>query len=109
MMFAKNRPVRSKKLRDSAKGQKCSVRIPSVCNFDETTTVLAHTRCGGMGTKSDDTAAAFCCSSCHDALDGRVSVPFTRLEIDFMHLSGIIETQHIWIDAGLIKVEGHEI
>ncbi|BBI46989.1 hypothetical protein KPSA1B_105772 [Pseudomonas syringae pv. actinidiae] len=32
----------SKKLRASAKGQDCTVRIPAICNYNPETTVLAH-------------------------------------------------------------------
>ncbi len=37
--------VVSKKVRDSARGQDCTVRIPGTCNFDPATTVLAHLPC----------------------------------------------------------------
>ena len=68
-------PIRIKQIRDSARGQVCTVQIPGVCNNNPETTVLAHYQApghGGMGTKSDDSSAAYACSSCHDTLDGRV-------------------------------------
>ena len=34
--------VVSKKIRNSARGQDCALRIPGVCNFNPETTVLAH-------------------------------------------------------------------
>ena len=45
--------VISQKLRDSARGQDCTLRLPGICNFDSATTVLAHLPCGqkGMGMK----------------------------------------------------------
>lgn len=36
--------ITSAKLRNSAKGQVCTFQIPSVCNCDPSTTVLAHIR-----------------------------------------------------------------
>lgn len=54
------------------------VRLPGVCNFDETTTVLAHVRRGGvagMGQKPPDLCGVWACSACHDVIDGRVSAP----------------------------------
>ena len=68
-------PIRIKQIRDSARGQPCTIEIPDVCNHDPETTVLAHYQApghGGMGTKPDDSSAAYSCSSCHDVLDGRV-------------------------------------
>ncbi|MER2105083.1 MAG: nuclease domain-containing protein, partial [Pseudomonas atacamensis] len=45
--------VSSKKLRASANGQECTVRMPGICNHNPETTVLAHLPCGqkGMGIK----------------------------------------------------------
>ena len=65
-------------LRKLARNQKCMVRLPGVCNFDETTTVLAHIRRGGvagMGQKPPDLCGVWACSSCHDVIDGRVRGP----------------------------------
>ena len=67
-------PIRIKAIRDSARGQTCTIEIPGVCNHDPETTVFAHYQApghGGMGTKSDDSSGAYACSSCHDVLDGR--------------------------------------
>lgn len=64
-------------LRKLAKGKPCLVRIPTVCNHDPATTVLAHIRMAGtcgMGLKPPDTCAAWCCSACHDLIDGRARV-----------------------------------
>lgn len=103
-----DKPVRliSKKLTDSAKGKDCTVRIKGVCNFDNTTTVFAHLGGAGMGTKASDIHGAYCCSACHDWLDGGYfkSGFVKKEERDLMHLEGVIETQQIMINEGLIKV-----
>lgn len=61
-------------IRRAARGKDCTLRL-AVCNFDPDTTVLCHSNFlsdgKGMGLKAPDTAAAFCCSACHDVLDGR--------------------------------------
>ncbi len=51
--------VVSKKVRESARGQDCTVRLIGICNFNPETTVLAHLPCGqkGMGMKGFDTVA----------------------------------------------------
>jgi hypothetical protein len=72
-------------LRKLARDQPCMVRIPGICNFDPTTTVLAHIRrggVGGMGIKPPDLCGVWACSSCHDVIDGRrvSEVPDGELE-----------------------------
>ena len=68
--------IRLKKIRDSARGQECTVAIYGVCNSDTETTVFAHygePGEKGIGLKPDDTSGAYACSKCHDVLDGRVT------------------------------------
>ncbi len=96
---------RSSKYTKSAKGRECTVRIPGVCNFDPETTVLAHLNGAGMGIKHDDRHAAFCCSACHDVIDGRVQIKlrdYSACGIKLMHHQGVIRTQQIWIAEGLM-------
>jgi hypothetical protein len=66
-------------IRDSAKGEECSVRLVGVCNSDPATTVWSHYpgHAGGrgMGTKSLDLAGCYACAACHDAVDLRVRYP----------------------------------
>ena len=85
------------KLRKSAQGRPCMVRIPYICNGDPATTVLAHYRlagCNGMGLKPDDALGAWCCSACHDVVDFRrdVSEQLSRLEIRHLHADGCLRT-----------------
>jgi len=89
------------KLRQSARGKSCLVRIPGVCNHAPDTVVLAHLNGGGMGTKHDDLFASFCCSSCHDEVDRRTR----RREKDYVDLcfyQGMQRTQQYWLDNGLV-------
>lgn len=89
------------KLTRSAKGRECQVRIPEVCNYNPETTVLAHLNGGGMGMKVDDRFGAFCCSACHDEIDRRTrKIDFNAAKL--MHLEGVIRTQKIWMDEGLM-------
>jgi hypothetical protein len=63
----------SKKLRDSAKGQDCTLRL-SCCNHDPEATVLCHIRAfgwAGISEKPDDFLSLYACSACHDAFDRR--------------------------------------
>lgn len=63
----------SKKWRESARGQNCTLRL-DCCNGDETTVVLCHIRkfgWGGMASKPHDFLAVYACSACHDVMDSR--------------------------------------
>lgn len=92
-----------KKLRESARGRDCTLRLAGICNFDSETVVLAHLPCGmkGTGMKSPDNIAAFACSNCHDAIDGR-----SRNDVDGLDLiRALAETQAYWIEHGLMVVK----
>lgn len=93
------------KLRQSAKGQECTFRIPGVCNHDSSTTVLCHIRDDdkGLGNKANDWSGAFGCSECHEAIDQH------RLEIvseAWYCLKALQRTWKFWRDAGLIVIAG---
>lgn len=93
------------KLRKSARGRECQVRVPGVCNGDSSTVVLAHISGGGMGAKRSDIHGAYCCSSCHDAVDGRAPcVGASPFELHLYHLEGVVRTQEIMLREGLIKL-----
>ena len=81
----------------SAKGQDCTVRIPHICNRNPETVVFAHLPGGGMGMKRADIHGAYCCSACHDALDGRVKTDYLVVDLRIMHLEAVIRTQDIMI------------
>lgn len=94
------------KLRKSARGQECTVRIPGICSHDKDTVVLAHLPGGGMGGKVADIFGAFCCSKCHSVVDGAnwqgKCWPSDTLKL--WHLEGVIRTQEIMLREGLIKI-----
>jgi len=105
-VLPKQKAIVSKKIRQSAKGQECTVRIPGTCNYNPETTVFAHLNGGGMSPKTDDLEGAYCCSSCHDALDGRRQLKglLTSDDLYVYHLEACIETRRILYDAGLINI-----
>ena len=98
--------MKSNKLRQSAKGQDCLVRIPGICNHTPETVVLAHVGSNsGTGMKCSDIEAAYCCSSCHDLIDYRtLKNEFTRDEINIMAKEGAERTRKMWADNGWLKV-----
>lgn len=96
--------AKSSKIRQSARGKDCQVRIPGCCNHNPETVIHAHKNGGGMGMKEHDLLGARCCSACHDAVDGRNnSHKFTQHEIEIMFYEGIFRTQKQLLIEGLIK------
>lgn len=91
------------KLRKAARGRECQVRIPSICNWNPETTVLAHYRlagtCGGA-MKPDDEQGAWACSSCHDAIDSRTKTEYDRETLRLYHAEGVFRTQAILRSEG---------
>lgn len=101
------------KIRKSARGETCTFGIPGVCNHDPETVVLCHAPHPdkGMGKKGPDTWAAYGCSACHDAMDGRGKIYFKHkgnpyLSVDeykeFEWHRAIRETQRRLIKKGLL-------
>lgn len=91
------------KLRNSARDRDCQIRIPGVCNRNPETTVLCHLPGGGMGAKMHDIHAAFGCSACHAVVDGSTRIPVPYNTIMLWFYEGVVRTQQIWLDEGLIK------
>lgn len=91
----------SKRLRNSAKGQMCTLRLDD-CNYNRETTVLAHIRMAGRagaGQKPNDYEACFACSSCHDVIDGRKKGYYTDRDIT----RACFETWQFWHKYGFIE------
>lgn len=105
MLLPKHRALRSKTLRDSAKGEDCTLQVAGVCQNDTATVVLAHldTEGKGMAYKSPDYAGAFACSACHAAIDQHLIPEEDR---QFYMLRGMLRTWARWIDMGLISIKG---
>lgn len=100
--------IRSKRLRDSAKGQQCTFQIPMVCSHDTETTVLCHLpdESKGMARKSDDIIAAFGCASCHDVIDRRSRAKTMLYDEDreFFMRRAMVRTWRKWIEMGLVRI-----
>lgn len=87
----------SQKIRDSAKGEDCSLRVHPNCQDGETV-VFCHlnTNYRGMGLKSPDLFGLYSCAACHSMLDqSKVSAED--------QLRGLIETQMKLAEKGLIQ------
>lgn len=99
--------IRQTKLTKAARGRDCQVRVPSVCNGNPETTVLAHYRLAGtsgMGCKPNDFQGAWACSACHDYVDSRRGSRRAddRLVARQLHAEGVMRTQDILIREGKV-------
>ena len=73
-------------IRDSARGEDCTVRIPGACTFDPAKTIWSHAPLGaagkGRGIKALDLCGAYCCTACDAVIDGQAAPPpgYSRTE-----------------------------
>ena len=94
------------KITKSARGEECLVGIDYVCNHDPETVVFAHRNGGGMGMKVPDLFGAYCCSACHDAIDGRVRHEHLGRDLlELYFLQGVERTQRKLLDKGLVTID----
>lgn len=106
MSLAKNSPIKSKKLRDSAKGENCTLNIAFVCNYDPSTVVLCHFPSEIAGYKSTDLSAGYGCSSCHSVLDGatKIDPPLSDANKQYYMRRSQTRTLHRLIENGVVKI-----
>lgn len=96
------------KVRLSANGEFCQVRIPGICTHDPATTIWSHYRgqAGGkgMGHKSDDLCGAYACTSCDAVYDGHRPPPegWTRQDVDLAWFEGHIRSLVVAKRKGVI-------
>lgn len=95
---------KSNLVRQSAKGETCTLRL-GCCNFNPETTILAHYRFfnwAGISQKPRDFLACYACSACHDAIDGRSKEPWGFEDL----LRAMGETQMRLHEKGLLTMKG---
>jgi hypothetical protein len=94
------------KLRDSARGEECTLQIFPYCNGNPETVVLCHLPSGsGMGQKSPDWFAVYGCSTCHDIIDKRMRVePRIEFDIQCIEQDALFRTWNRMLEKGLIKI-----
>lgn len=92
------------KITQSARGERCQIRFPGICNHDPEMTVFAHYRLAGYcgtGIKPPDFMGAYACSACHDEVDRRTR----HLEADFVQTAfaeGVMRTLVRLVEKGLL-------
>lgn len=108
-MLQKTTPIRSKKIRDAARGQACTLQIVGVCRSDTETTILAHLpdESHGIARKADDLSACFACDPCHSVIDGRAPWPSIEKKFcDWYLRRAQVRTWRALFDLGILTIKG---
>jgi hypothetical protein len=98
-------------IRQSAKQEACTIRIPGVCNNDPATVVWCHENSyaagKGMGLKAKDEHGAYGCCACHAVYDGQAPRPpgLTKEDVDTYFARGKHVSRLILQQKGLLKTE----
>lgn len=90
--------MKSKKIRESARGEDCTLRVSPQCQDGETV-VFCHlnTPFKGVGIKSPDLFGIYGCFFCHQLLDSS--------KVDYQDQQrALFETQYKLYQKGLINV-----
>ena len=105
--------TRSKRILESARGQKCTVCSPW-CNHNTETTVWAHSNMSihgkGLGRKAHDIFGCYACSECHRWLDEGChrwldEGPPTRQEKELVFFEAFSRSLLILIEEGIVSIK----
>ncbi|WP_299942145.1 nuclease domain-containing protein [uncultured Microbulbifer sp.] len=92
------------KLRQTARGEDCTLRLYPHCNSNPETVVLCHLPSNsGLARKSPDWWGVYGCNCCHDVIDGRCKTEIPKVEIERSKLRALYETHTRMRDKGLIR------
>lgn len=110
-MALKRLRIESKKIRDAARGEDCTLNIAGVCNYDSSTVVLTHLpdESHGMAHKSDDISACFSCSSCHDVIDRRTVNETFEQDREWYLRRGMVRTWRRLIEMQIVSIKDVKI
>lgn len=100
--FPKPKRWKSKKYRDAARDQDCTMRLPG-CQNDTATTVLAHENGAGMAMKASDHNAADMCAHCHAIFDRPDHWPMLPEGMERRFETARLETIINRIERGIIR------
>jgi len=101
--------MKSQKMRDSARNEQCTLNLVGACNYDPSTTVLAHLpdESNGMGKKADDLSACYACSACHDVIDRRAPWPGAEhYHAEWYYRRAQTRTWRRMVELGIIAIKG---
>lgn len=103
--------ARSRRIRESARGEACQVRIVGVCTHDNAHTIWSHARWGaqiggagrGGAIKAIDEAGAYACTACDAAYDQmQGAAHYTRDQLDLDWCMGHFRSLGMLKEKGLL-------
>lgn len=104
MLIPKFQYVRSKRARDSARDESCTMNSPE-CNYDKATTVLCHSNESehgkGKGIKASDIYTFYGCSGCNSWYDNSPAPKSVKLALFWPAWE---KTQKRFREKGLMEV-----
>ena len=96
------------KIRQSARGEDCTINLPGVCNYNPESVVWCHSNRSehgkGMGLKAKDEHGAYGCYDCHMVYDRQRKRP-EHLSLDNVEEAftmAMMKSRQILKDKGLI-------
>lgn len=104
MMHHSQKTHNKRKLRLAARDRDCQIRIPGICNGDNSTVVLCHLPGAGMARKHHDFHGAWGCSACHAVVDGHANSDYPKEMLKLWLLEAVIRTQQALIAEGVVRV-----
>jgi hypothetical protein len=99
--------IKSKKIRDSAKGEDCTLNIATACNYNPETTVFCHftVHGGGSAKLAGDLSGGYGCSDCHDVIDQRRQMYLEPGDFDYYMRRSMVRTLDRLVDKGIIVIK----
>jgi hypothetical protein len=104
----KVKPLRSQAIKDSARGEVCTIRIPGCLGSLEGAVIASHHRGSaagkGLATKSSDAAVAYGCTYCDAVYDGQRPRPpgWTQQDVELAWHEGHMRTLVRLREKGLL-------
>ena len=95
------------KIRQSARGESCTINLSGVCNYNPDTVVWCHSNryCDGkgMGLKAKDENGAYGCYACHQVYDRQRKRPknLSLEEVEEAFTIAMMRSKQILKDKGL--------
>jgi hypothetical protein len=97
------------KIRESARDEDCTVRLPLTCKWLPEYTIWSHAPWGsggkGRSLKALDLCGAYCCTACDAVVDGQAPVPagMTKQDVTVAWFHGHLRSLVRLKEKGLIK------
>lgn len=110
-MALKQIRIESKKIREAARDEECTLNIAGVCSYNSSTVVLTHLpdESHGMSRKADDISACFGCSDCHKVIDRQVINKVFEEDREWYLRRAMVRTWRRLIEMQIVSIKDVKI